>query len=954
MTESAFRFLPTESGTELQLELDGIPISFEQWEMHAPRALLSGVELAQRLIASDSAIYEGTLLIVEHVATAGLTAHEASCLGLTDLTNVRAVVEGRGMMVKPGFRATLQWQRPNGQPVMGTERLGAWLRIGQKWNRLPASLYQIAEAVDQINRAPDDDSGERLAAIAALREVLPVAEENGVASAKGLLGRVTIVHAESFSLDVQGEGEQTRLVPLLYHSATEKEEPVLSGTQQQFFADELFFQFSAARPIYTLGEGVYVVLTPPLRRALGEVRRIANAPLATRHAFLQSPRAFLQEVLEDDLDSTVIENIFRESPQWSRRVTGLGLWERRVLPWIPLPSNDWFGPEEGLPHPQNPPVGIIVDDVPIPLDLQAIKSLWLSVQHAMGQGIPAVDWPAAGKEVAIPANSETLSALRNAEIALTRWPQPKTHAQPREVVQILPNETNLEVEDFVSRRRGPEKALPEALVTLLKQHQSAGICWFQRCWESGLPGVLLADDMGLGKTLQALAFLTWLREGMAWGKVPRAPILIVAPTGLLENWSAEHSRHLAAPGLGSCLRAYGKGLSSLRTKTTDDRPRLNAAKLKSADWVLTTYETVRDYDRDFIDVEFAAVVFDEAQKIKTPGVRLTDAAKALNAEFKIALTGTPVENRLADLWCIVDTVYSGCLSDLKSFSERFEKDLDESKLKLLKSSLDVERHGRPPLLLRRLKEDQLPDLPDCAHQIHRSEMRGDQLAAYLALIDTARGRKRRGAVLGVLQELLKVSLHHLPAQPLSDEDFVNSSARLRVAFAALDEVAARKERVLVFLNDLQMQAKLVGIIQRRYQLQHPPMVINGTVPGPTRQHRVDAFQESQNGFDVMLLSPRAGGVGLTLTSANHVIHLSRWWNPAIEDQSTARVLRIGQTRPVNVHIPIATLPDGRRSFDENLHALLERKRLLSRDALMPPFASEREQEELLIATLEGA
>jgi hypothetical protein len=129
------------------------------------------------------------------------------------------------------------------------------------------------------------------------------------------------------------------------------------------------------------------------------------------------------------------------------------------------------------------------------------------------------------------------------------------------------------------------------------------------------------------------------------------------------------------------------------------------------------------------------------------------------------------------------------------------------------------------------------------------------------------------------------------------------------------------------------------------------MIINGSVAGVTRQARVDRFQAAPDGFDVMILSPRAGGVGLTLTSANHVIHLSRWWNPAVEDQCTGRVLRIGQRRPVTVHIPLAVLPSGARSFDQNLHALLDRKRRLMRDVLMPPAATESDREQLLAETV---
>ena len=166
-----------------------------------------------------------------------------------------------------------------------------------------------------------------------------------------------------------------------------------------------------------------------------------------------------------------------------------------------------------------------------------------------------------------------------------------------------------------------------------------------------------ADDMGLGKTLQSLAFLAWLRLGMQSMVIPHAPILIVAPTGLLENWMKEHSLHLSSPGLGKCLHAYGRGLAELRQAGADGAPTLDREALAKADWVMTTYETLRDHDRDFGLVRFAVMLFDEAQKIKNPGVRITDAAKGMNADFRIAMTGTPVENRLSELWCIVDGVH---------------------------------------------------------------------------------------------------------------------------------------------------------------------------------------------------------------------------------------------------------------------------------------------------------
>jgi SNF2 family DNA or RNA helicase len=435
--------------------------------------------------------------------------------------------------------------------------------------------------------------------------------------------------------------------------------------------------------------------------------------------------------------------------------------------------------------------------------------------------------------------------------------------------------------------------------------------------------------------------------------IPREPVLIVAPTGLLANWQKEHADHLSIPGLGECLAAFGPGLRPLRSMGDNGRPTIDVAALRRAACVLTTYETLRDYDRDFGQVRFAAAVFDEAQKIKTPAIRLTDSAKGMNVGFRIAMTGTPVENRLSDLWCIIDAANPGHLGDLKTFSREYEREQDPDRMVRLRSTLDRSIGGRPPVMLRRLRRGRLPDLPNLHECVEERVMPGAQAAAYSAAIAQARAGSR-GDVLAALQHLRAVSLHPERDAEVDDEAFIAASARLIGTFVALDNIAAQRQAVLLFVDDLGIQARVASIIQRRYGLSAAPMLINGTVAGRTRQTRVDRFQTASNAFDVMILSPRAGGVGLTLTRANHVIHLSRWWNPAVEDQCNGRALRIGQTRPVTVHIPIATLPQSGRSFDQNLHALLDRKRRLMDEALFPPEASEAEREQLLQQTITGA
>ena len=193
------------------------------------------------------------------------------------------------------------------------------------------------------------------------------------------------------------------------------------------------------------------------------------------------------------------------------------------------------------------------------------------------------------------------------------------------------------------------------------------------------------------------------------------------------------------------------------------------------------------------------------QKIKTPGVRITDAAKAMKCEFRVALTGTPVENRLADLWCIMDGVHPGLLDDLKTFSLSYERDLDTDKLRRLKSTLERPLGGRPPIMLRRLKEDRLPELPEASVRAVKREMPAAQRDAYEVALAAARGADRPGAMLEALQKLRAVSLHPNPEASNPDDAFIAYSARLSVAMEALDEIAATNEKALIFLEDLDLQ-----------------------------------------------------------------------------------------------------------------------------------------------------
>lgn len=950
-----FEFSVTEQATELSLLGPNGAIPVDRWPAEVPSSFRPGIDLAQRLEAAGGANPDGATLRIEHGAVARLTVHEASLLNLPPAAKAVAVIGTNGIVNQPGFQVSLSWRRPAGQIILGAKRIGAWLEIGGDWRRLPDPLFSFAEAAEAAQQA-GNDAGARLAALAGLLALLPEVQKQGAALAKGMLSTISIHVADAFSLDLDGEGENTRLVPILHRAGGEPDAPLLPEPLHREFGHKRFNGFAAAQSVYALANGNFLVLSPPLRRALTVVRQTQSASPVKRRAMFSNPRLYLREALGDE-EETLIENVFRETRAYSDRVIGLGLWQPRVVPWVSMATTDWFGGAETIGSAAPPlAAGLRVGDTRVELTPAEAHELRDRVEQAIATGQTSVEFPRPdGPPVAIPTTHEVLTAL--ARIAEPSLPSPSGSAPTErvsvEVLIIRPNEDTLEIEASVSPRAGLPAEMPAALATEPKQHQRDGLAWLQKAWTEGVAGVLLADDMGLGKTLQGLAFLAWLRSGMQAGVLPREPVLIVAPTGLLANWQNEHATHLSASGLGTCVLASGQALRMLRRNDANGRPGLDIAMLGRADWVLTTYETLRDYDRDFGQVQFAAAVFDEAQKIKTPGIRLTDAAKGMNARFRIALTGTPVENRLSDLWCIIDTANPGYLGDLKTFSREYEQSEDPDRLAGLRNKLDSPSGNRPPLMLRRLRRDHLPDVPKQHEKLHERVMPPLQAAAYAKAIAQAR-EGGRGDVLAALQRLRAASLHPDPDADLDDEAFIAASARCISAFATLDEIAAKRERVLLFVDDLTVQARFSGVLQRRYRLSAAPMVINGTVAGSGRQARVDRFQTAPDGFDVMILSPRAGGVGLTLTRANHVIHLSRWWNPAVEDQCNGRALRIGQSQEVTVHLPLAKLSSPGRSFDQNLQALLERKRRLMHEALLPPEATESEQRQLLEESLAGA
>jgi SNF2 family DNA or RNA helicase len=485
-------------------------------------------------------------------------------------------------------------------------------------------------------------------------------------------------------------------------------------------------------------------------------------------------------------------------------------------------------------------------------------------------------------------------------------------------------------------------------------------------------GALLADDMGLGKTFSSLvAIAEWFRHWRAATDCQPPAALIVAPLSLLENWLAEIEKTfsserspfkrvlLAQPDLD--LNRF-KRFPGAQDRAEPGRVRefglyFGDGSEMSLDWpgscVITTYQTLRDYRFSFAAAEWSTAVFDEAQNLKNPNAQQTIAAKALRALFRIAMTGTPVENHLGDFWSILDAAEPGPLGSFSDFRKRWIAPILRDRERMDQVGKELRDHVGG-LMLRRTKKERLSGIPPKTIASSICPMSAEQQTIYeqardavTATADTT--QTRQGKQLAALWHLRQVSLHPdligsgrmaMAQTAAGCRRILRRSGKLAWLLEQLDTLKDRSEKVLVFCVLKQLQEGLSRHLEVIYGV--PVPVINGdtkatsrTAPEQTRLGLIDEFSR-QTGFAVCILSPIAAGAGLNIVAANHVIHLERHWNPAKEDQATDRAYRIGQTKPVTVYLPLVTHP-AFDSFDLILHRLLEKKRSLQGAlGLVPP------------------
>lgn len=695
----------------------------------------------------------------------------------------------------------------------------------------------------------------------------------------------------------------------------------------------------------------------------------------------------LQLLGETDAELAVLSEVYRlwtrprvqitegevfDLKRYSERVVGIGVQPAIVSPHIPKPDSDpWFPVDEA-------PDGTVLCSVDLQdgrqfqlaVDKNVYDTFKAAVEKAQGAGKPFVDIPGASDTVSVDKASALLEELRHRfEATADQFSDSDAESQKkgigekkakkeREELLIRTNVGSIEYRESRTEQLAFSTATPPRLPSsmkpgvALKDHQKVGVAWMQHLLTkapSYCRGAVLADDMGLGKTLQLLTVIARALED----DPAMPPVLVVAPVSLLENWKEEVDRFFL-PGALPLMTLYGDALAGVRAKTPEIDELLlqrGFSRFLKPDWlgsaklVLTTYETLRDLEFSLAAVKWSIMVCDEAQKIKNPAAMVTRSAKKQNVGFKIACTGTPVENSLADLWCLFDFIQPGLLGALNEFGDAYRRPI-ECETAEQKAKVEELRALIEPQVLRRLKLDVAKDLPkkvvvEAARALTMSRY---QRELYSKALELYRSRRDPNSVspfknqLGLLHYLRKVctdprDIGRIFAEEPLDEARTRSP-KLHWLLETLESIRGRNEKAIVFCEFRDMQLMLAYYLEATFGKR--PDIINGDTAASatsdaSRQKRIKRFQQA-DGFGVIILSPVAVGFGVNIQAANHVIHFTRTWNPAKEDQATDRAYRIGQQRDVYVYYPVVRA-DEFTTFDVKLDALLERKRALSGDML---------------------
>ena len=867
-----------------------------------------------------------------------------------------------------------------------------WISEQTRYLLTPAQWLAFnALQAHQNSEGAGDDEQRNLALLAALQR----AKKQGMRVELAAFDTIEIVSPEKVSLSIERKDNGGLLLSPHYGDSS--------------IAADIAQRLGQLKPDARVGSlrvgNKRIVLDEARFKATWEIINNRCVAPEQAQAFLRNPADFL--------DATLID--FDEG--FSARVQGVTAFQKYYFGETDATEIDWFGKAEPAPR------TVRADELDKLINKQTdLERFQDAYEQALEDGQTTLDFKGARVDFsdrdAIDKALDRIAAKIIDKEASETDPPPKTDPNkpgPPLVVDIQPNDNALEFSaELTAALNGRIEALSyrgqidwSRYLRSPFSYQEEGIRWLlglarhtlQLTGEQlGKDGALLADDMGLGKTFMTLvAIAEYLQQGQANNDQAR-PVLVVAPLGLLDNWEQEvkatyapaHDpfKEIIKLQADADLRRFRASPQTIPSNThqEDEQASIQKALKTGRDYgadrldqprrlVLTTYETLRDYQFSLCRVDWSLVIFDEAQMVKNPNTLASRAAKGLKARFKLAVTGTPVENSLRDFWNLLDTVRPGHLDAYQPFNREFIRPINrvpreqranerqqiglqlraKTGLVMLRRNKVDKLEGLPAKTIYTGVEDQSPDTRFYAPlQCTMQRGQADVYDMVVANVTAQAADDNAGnPFLAGLQRLRDVALHPalldggiLP-RPQSREQaqrLIHESSKLECVIDLLKTIQEKNEKAIIFAINKRAQEFVAAACEQLFDIR--VHIINGDTKAVarrsgalTRRRMIEAFQ-SEPGFGVIVMSPIAAGVGLTITAANHVIHLERHWNPAKEAQATDRVYRIGQEKDVFVYLPVLRHPDAgsepeKVTFDQNLNRLLNEKSAL-KDAVVTP------------------
>lgn len=911
---------------------------------------LAQFSILNELLENGSASIQENSFIVEDIVVLGLSEIEKSILNLPEQNTSKLFIQGKGLLSINEFKYTVGFFDflPYGNHLASFNG-NSIIYINESPQLLSIEQYNLCCLINEFNNLSNEIKTYQNN-LFYLDRIKKLAKETD-ATFDNTLKNENVFVPNKIKLDIN------------YSNGVLSIQPEVENSESTDFENQIYFknQFDkqSAREIYDTQD----INRKRTRVVISDKKELLEVIKGKRTLSSQEEINDLIENSEKYFNDDIID-----LENFSERVKEIGIYKPRFYPFICPYKSEWIP-------------GMLVKDKLYgekKILFKTIEELTVFTElkeASVSSGETKFKWK--GYEIDTAEADKFIDIakkqLKNKKVPL----ETETTENQNDVIIIKENAEFLEyVEDNEIQKEFIHEfhAIDNLNIAFsLKDHQKEGIAWMQSLYSNSFKGCLLADDMGLGKTIQILYFLEWHSNKYNSEK----PYLIVAPVSLLENWENEYNKFFYSKSLDINI-LYGSNEISKHYNVKDVK------KLQKRQIILTNYESLKTYQMVICAVDFAVVALDEAQKIKTPGTFITNVCKALKADFKIAMTGTPVENTLVDLWCLMDFAMPGFLGNAKDFSDEFQKPLKDGNVDV--KLLGVKLRNRIDIFIkRRFKKDVAKDLPfKYESNLEKDKLKfhninvvrtmpSVQYNRYVEEVEKANnpeleGVEKRNQILSTLWAIREISDHpYLIDNKLEDSfyktininDFINDSAKLQALMAILYDIHKKDEKAIIFTDRKETQKMLQFVVSKQFKI--TPSIINGDSPSSinkfnnsklSRQQTIDYYQKS-DGFNVIVMSPLAAGVGLNVVGANHVIHYSRHWNPAKEEQATDRAYRIGQTKDVYVYYPMAVFPElentpnQHKSFDIVLNQLLLKKKELANGALFPSEQVEVRQSEII-------